>query len=242
MAYVYTLCSIIGISLVSFIAILLSLYNAPLRKYLSVSVGVAIGSLLGEACIHAVPESLTAFAGNAKAVGLLVLAGIAVFFLLEKMLHWHHSHEQTCGTEVHPVAHMVLVANMVHNLVDGMLIAAAFLMSTEVGLATTLAIILHEIPQEISSFNVAVSLGIRVKKALIMNIVSVFASLSGALCVLMLGSGRLAEIIVPMSAGGFLYIALSDLVPRLHHERVTPKRALVQVVAIGAGILLMAFI
>jgi zinc and cadmium transporter len=215
MVYLYVFSSVAMVSVVSFLAILLCMHSVSLRKYLSVSVGVAIGSLLAEACIHAVPESLSAFSGNTKLVGLLLLVGIVVFFLLEKMLHWHHSHERVCDTEVHPVAHMVLAASMVHNLIDGMLIAAAFLMSTEVGVATTLAIVLHEIPQEISSFNVAVSLGIRVRKALVMNLFSMFASLGGALCILMLGSGRLAEMIVPMSAGGFMYIALSDLVPRL---------------------------
>jgi zinc and cadmium transporter len=242
MIYVYALSSVAGVSLISFLAIVLCLYSTMLKKYLSVSVGVAIGSLLGEACIHALPESLAAFVGNTKTVGLLVLAGITAFFLLEKLLRWHHSHERVCSTEVHPVAHMVLIANLAHNLIDGMLIAAAFLMSTEVGVATTLAIILHEIPQEISSFNVAVSLGMGVKKALTMNVLSMCASLSGALCILMLGSGKLAEMIVPMSAGGFLYIALSDLVPRLHHERTTPRQAFVQAVAIGSGILLMALV
>lgn len=242
MLYVYALSSVAGVSLVSLVAIVLCLYSSTLKKYLSVSVGIAIGSLLGEACIHALPESLAAFAGNTKVVGFLVLAGIAVFFLLEKLLHWHHSHERVCSTEVHPVAHMVLIANLAHNLIDGMLIAAAFLMSTEVGVVTTLAIVLHEIPQEISSFNVVVSLGIRVRKALAMNLLSMLTSLGGALYILVIGSGRLAEMIVPMSAGGFLYIALSDLVPRLHHERTSLRQAVVQAVAIGSGVLLMALV
>ena len=202
--------------------------------------GVAIGSLLGEVCIHALPESLSAFAGNTKMVGLLVLTGITIFFLLEKFLHWHHDHEHACDTKAHPVAHMVLIANIAHNFIDGMLIAAAFLASTEVGIATTIAIILHEIPQEMSSFNVAVSLGVGVKKALIMNGLSMVASVGGALAILILDSGHIAEKIVPISAGGFLYIALSDLVPRLHHERTTLRQACVHIASIGSGLLLMA--
>ncbi|TSC62205.1 MAG: zinc/iron permease, partial [Parcubacteria group bacterium Greene0416_14] len=153
----YTFLSVITVSLISFVGVFaLSLGEGLLRRYVFLLVSLATGALLGDAFIHLIPES---FAGlDSTLAGILVIAGMLLFFILEKALHWHHYHgkeseethlhdgEMVSAGELHPVGRMVLISDGVHNFMDGVIIAASYLAGFPVGIATTIAVILHEIP------------------------------------------------------------------------------------------------
>lgn len=238
-----------AVSLLSLIGLFcLSLNEKLLRKVLFLLISLAAGALLGDAFIHLLPEAFTE--GDPRTVSLLVIAGILGFFLLEKFLHWHHSHgDDEFSPEhakIHPVGSLVLVSDGVHNLVDGLAIGAAFMVSTEVGIATTIAIALHEIPQEIGDFGLLIHAGFSRMKALFYNLLSAVTAFVGLGLAFWLG--EMHETYIPLiaafAAGNFIYIALADLVPELQK---TPggKRSLFQflviLLGIGAMCALLAF-
>jgi zinc and cadmium transporter len=239
MVWLYTLGSVILISLVAFIGILtLSVKMEQLRKVLTWLVSFAAGGLFGGAFIHLLPEAVEEFGFGAE-MSLYILSGIVVFFMLEKFIHWRHCHHPTTKDHPHPFAYMNLVGDGVHNLIDGMIIAASYVISIPVGIATTLAVLLHEIPQEIGDFGVLVHGGFSRKRALLMNFLTALTAIIGAVVVLLLnGTGNLAPFLLPFAAGGFIYIAGSDLIPELN-KRVCGERALPQLVFLVLGILIM---
>ena len=165
--------------------------------------------------------------------------GILLFFALEKFLHWHHHGEDT-ENHIHPVGKLVLFSDAVHNFLDGMIIGASFLVSVPVGLATTIAVVLHEIPQEIGDFAVLLHSGYTKARALWLNFLSALAALLGALVLFSLG--EIAEIsatwLVPIAAGGFIYIAVADLMPELHKTKEL-KYSILQIGAVMIGVLAM---
>jgi|SRR3990170_8887179 len=240
--YIYPIISVIVVSLVSLIGVfLLSIKENILKKYLSLLVSLAVGALLGDAFIHLIPESFKS-GNNATYVSLTVIAGILIFFILEKFLHWHHhTHSEEENSVIHPTGKMVLVSDGVHNFIDGLIIGASYLVSIEVGIATTLAVMLHEIPQEIGDFGVLIYSGFTRTKALLFNFISGLAAVAGVLVALFLGStGELLIIwLLPIAAGGFIYIAMSDLIPELHKAEHDLKHSILQFVFVALGIIAM---
>ncbi len=232
-----------AVSLVSLVGLAtLSLRKDLLRKTLFLLISLAAGALLGDAFIHLLPEAFAE--ADALSVSLSVLAGVLCFFVLEKFLHWHHSHgDDEFSPEharIHPVGNLVLVSDGVHNLVDGLAIGAAFMVSTEIGIATAIAIALHEIPQEIGDFGLLVHAGYSRAKALFMNFLSALTAFAGLGLAFWLGESGLliAPLIAAFAAGNFIYIALADLVPELQKTKDS-KRSFLQFVVIIIGIAAM---
>ena len=238
----YTLVSVLLISLISFVGVLtLVLKKDLLNKSIFVLVSLAVGALLGDVFIHIIPEMYEG-AGNPTVISFMFIAGILIFFILEKILHWHHHHSTDHAEEnVLPVGRMVLVSDGVHNFIDGLIVAASYLVSIEVGIATTIAVILHEIPQEIGNFGVLIHAGYTKAKALWFNFLSALMAIAGAAIALILGSitEQFALWLLPLTAGSFIYIALSDLIPELQKNREISQGA-IQVIAISIGVLSMA--
>ncbi len=234
----YPIISVLAVSVISFAGILtLSFTEATLRKHLFLLVSLAVGALIGDAFIHLIPEAY-AKAPNAAYVSIAIIGGILLFFALEKILHWHH--HEACEEPihaVHPSGRMILFSDGVHNFIDGLIIGASYLAGIEVGIATTIAIIIHEIPQEIGDFGVLLHAGYTVKRALFLNFVSALAALGGTALALIVGAATetVTLWLVPLAAGGFIYIALSDLIPEMHKTKHVPHSVL-QLVAVCAGI------
>ena len=207
-------------------------------------VSFAVGGLFGDAFIHLLPESYESL-GIRLTTSLYIIAGILIFFILEKFIRWRHCHIPASDHHVPPVVALNLIGDGVHNLIDGIIIGASFSASVPLGIATTLAVILHEIPQEIGDFGVLIHGGLTVKKALLFNFLSALTALAGVLISLLIGQylKNYTLILIPITAGGFLYIAGSDLIPELHHGcDIKISTAVGQFAAIVLGILIMAFL
>ncbi len=239
----YIFFSVLIVSLISLIGVFtLSLGRDILQKTLLYLVSFAVGGLFGDAIIHLIPESFKKIP-SAPLVSFLILGGILIFFILEKFLRWQHCHIPASQEHAHPVATLNIVGDSFHNMIDGMLIAASYMTSIPIGIATTIAVILHEIPQEIGQFGILVHSGVPVRRALLLNFFSALAAFLGALIVFIIGTqaAALSVYLLPITAGGFLYIAGSDLIPELHHgHEVSVRAALGQFLCIIFGIGLMA--
>ncbi|HBB36759.1 MAG: hypothetical protein UX02_C0001G0126 [Candidatus Moranbacteria bacterium GW2011_GWC1_45_18] len=244
--WIYSLTSVFVVSLVSLAGIFtLVLKKEKLKIIILFLVSFAVGALFGDAIIHLIPESFEAIESKIL-VSLLILSGIIFFFVLEKFIHWRHCHVLGSEKHIHPVVYMNIIGDLVHNFIDGMLIAGSFLISIPLGVSTSIAVVLHEIPQEIGDFGVLLHGGFSVRKALFFNFVSASTAFAGAILILAIGS-RFQEIIsflVPITAGGFLYIAGSDLIPELKHETkiaasIGQLAAIILGIAVMAGLLLI---
>lgn len=241
MTGIYTLASVIVVSLVSVVGVVaLSLSGRLFNKIISALVALSVGALFGDVFFHILPELLEE--GEARPIFVLVSVGLLLFFILEKFLRWHHHHHEETGDDcIKPFGYLNLFADGAHNFLDGMIIAASYLVSPAVGVATTVAVIFHEIPQEIGDFAVLVKAGFSKTKALVFNLLSAGLAILGAGFVLALGTSgeNLASYVLPLAAGGFLYIAGSDLVPELHDHHPRVKEAVIQLLAIIVGLGLM---
>ena len=238
--YLYAFISVIIISLVSLIGVFsLSLKEEILKKYINFFISLAIGALLGDAFIHIIPEAFESHLGP-NSVSILVIIGILLFFVIEKFIHWHHHGEDKEVEHIHPVGKLVLFTDGFHNLIDGAIIGASFLVSIPVGIATTLAVIIHEIPQEIGDFAVLIHAGYTKKRALWLNFFSALASIFGLIIVFIFGNiiENIAIWFIPIAAGGFIYIAVADLIPELHKTKKL-KHSLIQLGIIILGVLSM---
>jgi len=239
--FLYSLVSVFLISIISFIGIFtLFLKKEILKKVLLYLVSFTAGALFAQAFIHLIPESLSRIGPDST---ILVLVGILLFFVIEKFLRWHHCHNSGCPDHKAPIATINLIGDGVHNFVDGLLIAASFTVSLPLGISTSLAILLHEIPQEIGDFGVLVHGGMKPKKALIFNFLTAITAIFGVVIFFTLGSfiEGFAYLLLPITAGGFIYIAGSDLVPELHRES-NSKKIVVQFAFMLLGIFLMYFL
>jgi len=187
-----------------------------LDRILHILVGFSAGTLLAGAFFHLLAESLEEM--PAMEAFYLVFAGFILFFVLERLLHWHHCHEGKC--DVHPFSYLIIFGDAIHNFVDGLIIAGAYLIDTPVGIATTIAVIIHEIPQEIADFGVLLYSGFSKAKALFFNFLSAATAILGAIVGLLLSSRieSFSLTLLPIATGGFLYIAGSNLIPELHKE------------------------
>lgn len=231
------------VSLLSFSGILfLAMRAKQLKQIIFVLVSFAVGALFGNTFFILIPESFTLIE-NTQMIGLLIVSGLILMFVLEKFIHWHHCHNVSHEHDEAPLGYISLVTDSLHNFTDGVLIAAAWMASPEVGIATTLAVIVHEIPQEISDFGVLLHAGFTKRKALFLNFVAACTAILGAVVTVFLGSvaENLIKFILPFAAGGFIYLAGSDLIPELHRES-SVRKSLIQLAAILTGILLMFYI
>jgi zinc and cadmium transporter len=230
------LASVTVVSLLAFTGILfIGLREAFLKRILMALVGFASGSLIGGAFIHLLPEALEE---GGQAIFYYVVVGIVFFFIMEKFLYWRHCHKKECP--VHMFAYLNLIGDGIHNFIDGMIIAASFILSYDLGIATTLAVIFHEIPQEIGDFGVLIYGGFAKTKALVYNFVIALTAIAGALLTYCLAFIQgVEQFLVPFAAGGFIYIAATDLMPELH-KKYQPSESVAQLVAILIGIGLMS--
>ena len=221
-------------------------------------VSFATGALLGAALLGLIPHAVIgAGSENVHEVGIALIAGIALFFILEKFLLWRHCHDDHCDEhavddqghdhEHHHAARqkasgsLVLVGDALHNVLDGVLIAAAFLTDTHLGIVTAMAIMAHEIPQEVGNFAVLLHSGVTRRRALAMNLLtSLTAVIGGVVGFYALGTALAAlPFALAVAASSLLYVAVADLIPGLH-RRVDPRSCVMQVLLIGAGIAIIA--
>ena len=241
--WIWTLASVIAISLVSFIGVIaLVVRRERLQPTVFLLVSLAVGAMLGDTFLHLLPASFER-TGDTLTTSLSCLSGIMIFFVLEKFLLWRHDHAAEHNHPIHPVGYINLVADGLHNFFDGILVGASYLVSVPVGLATTLAVFLHEIPQEIGDFGVLLHAGFTRSRALWMNFLTATLAIAGAVLSILVGIRvkEFSTVVLPLTAGGFIYIAGSDLVPELHKERQPPQAAL-QLLGIGLGIGLMVLL
>ncbi len=232
------------ISLIAFVGVLtLFIKEKLLDKLLLYFVALSAGSLLGGAFLHLIPEAIMKVKADSIILTnlfLVLLSGFCVFFILEQFISWHHHHSTTHKNE--PVTYLILISDLVHNFIDGVVIAGSFIISVPVGIATTIAIALHEIPQEIGDFGVLVYGGFSKKKALFWNYISGMTAIIGGiagfyLATLIAGS---AVFILAFAAGNFIYIACSDLIPEIkHHENLKKSLAHFIVFLIGISFMLL---
>lgn len=241
--WLYTLSSVAVISLISIAgAITLVFREEALRRSLLFLISFAAGSLLGDAFLHLLPEATETPDGFGLTVSFSLLGGVVALFLLEKLLHWHHSHLP--GPEVlHPVAITNLAADGIHNFIDGVIVAGSFLVSTPLGVTTSVAVVLHEIPQELGDFGILVHAGLAPRKALALNFLTALTAVVGAVLTLVLADHvrDVTRYLVPITAGTFVYIASTDLLPELHKEPELRKSS-VQLAGLVLGIALMALL
>jgi len=218
----------------------LSINPKKLKKILIYLISFSAGALLGGAFLHLLPE-IVSVKGFTLSISFLILGGIALFFFLEKIIHWRHCHMPTTEDHVHPFAIMNLVGDSFHNFLDGLIIGASYLVSIPVGVATTIAVVFHEIPQEIGDLGVLIHGGFSRGKALMVNFFTALTALLGV-GVALIGARYVESIeliLVPLAIGGFIYIAGSDLIPELHKD-VGIGKAFLQLLAFAIGILVMA--
>lgn len=238
--WLQTMLAVGAISALSLVgALTMALASEAVKRALLVLISFAAGALLGDAFIHLLPEIAESERGLDLTASLAVLGGITGFFLLEKGLHWHHAHFPS-EEVVHPVAVSNIVGDGLHNFVDGAIVAGSFIVSPELGLATTIAVALHEIPQELGDFAILVHAGLEPRRALRINFLSALAAVAGGVVTLLLTSlGGIEHFLLAFSAGAFIYIASTDLIPELHKEP-EPGKSLVQFLALVMGIAVMA--
>jgi zinc and cadmium transporter len=238
--FIYSLMSVVLVSLFSLSGLAtLAMKEKYVRKFSLIFVSFAVGAMFGDVFIHLIPELFEE--GNATEITpFFILGGILLFFVLEKFLHWRHCHAGEGKEHIHPIAGANLVGDAFHNFLDGLLIASTFAINPTAGIATTIAVILHEIPQEIGDFGVMIHSGMKVKTALMLNLLSAFAAILGVLIFFMLGEvvQGVEQYLLPITIGGFIYIAGSDLIPELKHN-TSIKASFMQFVAIILGLSIM---
>ena len=191
-----------------------------LDRLVCLLVAFSAGALLGGAFFHLLAESAAELSLDVALIWLVF--GFCLFFMLERVLKWHHCHDGKC--DVHPFTYLLLVGDGVHNFIDGLVIAASFFVSVPFGILTTFMVISHEIPQELGNFGVLVYGGIEKKKALAYNLISQLTCVIGGI-VGFFASGLIGSMspLLAFAAGGFMYISASDLIPELHKEENTVK-------------------
>jgi len=210
--------------------------DKKLSRVLLFLVSLSAGALMGGAFLHLLPEAMEELSG--ESVFTTVLGAFVLFFLIEKIFHWRHCHKGHC--DVHTFGYMNLVGDSIHNFIDGLIIAATFLTNRQLGIATVIAVSLHEIPQEIGDFGVLLYSGMTRKKALLANFIVALTAVLGGIVgyFLSFSSQNILRYLLPIAAGGFIYIAASDLMPEIRKE-TSLKKSMISFGVFLAGILLM---
>lgn len=241
--WIYALISVVVVSLISLIGVVtLPIKESRMKNFLLYLVSFSAGAFLGDIFIHLLPE-IAEETGFTLQVSGYLLAGVLVSFLVEKIIHFRHSQDQTAGTHYHPSAIMSLVGDAVHNFIDGLIIAASYLISVPIGLATTFAVVFHEIPQEIGNFGVLLHGGFSKMRALLFNLLTALTAIVGVVIALFIGesSTQATAFLIPFATGNFIYIAGTDLIPELHKE-VSFKKSVIQFFFLILGIAFMALL
>ncbi len=206
------------VSLISLIGVLfLAIKTEKLNKIIFLLVGFSAGALMGDAFIHLIPEG---FEEGEENFPIFILVGFCLFFILERVIRWRHCHKEGGRCETHSFTYLSLVGDALHNFIDGLVIAASFAFDFNLGLATSIAVVLHEIPQEIGDFSILIYGGFSRNKALLFNFLSALFAVAGAIFgfLLVKNIGEAINPLLAITAGGFIYIAAADLVPELHKE------------------------
>jgi len=244
MVWIYALGSVILVSVISLAGIFfLAVDRLRLQRMLLFLVSFAIGGLTGDAFIHLIPEAFEKL-GSELSTSLFIIAGMLIFFSVERFIRWRHCHIPVSEHHVHPVAILNIIGDGVHNFIDGILIGATYMVGIPIGIATTVAVVLHEIPQEIGDFGILVHAGFSVKRAIVFNFASAVTAILGAVVVLTIGPHvqAFSLVMLPITAGGFIYIAGSDLVPEVQQTCGSAGITLSHFIAIMLGIALMALL
>lgn len=227
-------------SIISFSGVLIAFgHPAFVKAFAHRILGFAIGALIGVAFFDIIPEAIENIGVESSL--LMVVLGILIFFAAEKLLRWYHHHGH--DHEVRPYATLILMGDAVHNFIDGVAIAASFLISVPLGVATTAAVLIHEIPQEIADFAVLLKGGYSRSKAFLYNFLISLTTLVGAVLSWALGGyiATLLPYVLGVVAGNFVYLALSDLIPETHEESGF-GHFLMQLILMIAGAGLMFFL
>ena len=217
-------------------------------NYADYFVSFAVGTLLGAAFLEIIPHAYE-LSRDLHQISLIVLIGILIFFILEKLLVWRHCHGSHCENHSPVVNHdvkkgsILIIGDCFHNFIDGILIASAFIVDINLGLITALAIIVHEIPQEISNFSILINSGYSLSRTLLMNIVTGCAMILGAILAYFVLNDLefLIPIILSFAASSMIYVAISDLIPSLH-KKVEIKQTFQQTFYIFLGVLIIYFL
>lgn len=207
------------------------------------------GTLLGTAFLDLLPEASreSRSASSEQAVGvdvfLWTLIGIITFFLLERFIHWFHHHEEAHehNKETKSTLPLIIIGDTVHNFLDGIIIAATFLINIPLGIVTTFAVAAHEIPQEIGDFGLMLHKGLSRKMIILVNILSAAVAFTGAIITYLLGNilDAYIPIFLALTAGFFIYIAASDLIPEIHYEK-SRKFAVIKSLLLILGVILIS--
>jgi zinc and cadmium transporter len=239
MNLIFAIIASVLVSLLSLIgAVALIINDHFLKRIMIFLVAFAAGALIGGAFLHILPEAMENVQDTTQ-LFLYVVMGYLLFFILEKYLYWRHCHDAKC--EVHMFNYLNIIGDAIHNFNDGLIMGAAFMVDVKIGIAATLAIIFHEIPHELGNFMVLVYGGFSKGKALFFNYLSSLFAIVGTVAGYYLAAkiSGFSNILLPVAAGGFIYIASCDLVPELHKE--AGRRSVITMVMFILGITLMYF-
>lgn len=223
----YILISIFIVSLISLIGIFT--FARAFERMLFALIAFAAGTLLGAAFFDLLPEAME----ESSDIFGYVLAGMLFFFILERFIFWRHCHDGKC--DVHAFTYLNLLGDSIHNYIDGMIIAASYIASTSIGIASTLAIVFHEIPQEIGDYGILIYGGFSKRKALFYNFITALAAFLGAISIMFFQVAIENSILLSFGAGGFIYIASADLIPELH-KVIDKKKSSIQIISLFLGI------
>ncbi len=219
---------------------------AVLSAWVPRMVSYAVGALLGAALLRLLPEAFSA-ADNVEKVFAVTLAGLLGFFLLEKFALWRHAHAHGATERAHDQSRrsglLIIVGDAIHNTVDGVAIAAAFLTDVRLGVVTTLAVIAHEIPQEVGDFMILLHVGYSRRTALLLNLLASLTSVAGGIAgyFVLRESQAAVPYVLAVSAAGFIYIAVADLIPDMHRS-VDLRSTAWQVILIAVGVATVALL
>ncbi|MFB6077290.1 MAG: ZIP family metal transporter, partial [Candidatus Nanohaloarchaea archaeon] len=213
--------------LITFIGVLgMGMRQDLLERLVLGLVSFAAGAMFGGAFLHLLPKTAALY-GFTAATGMILLAGLVTFFVVDTFVHWHHHHfrEGECEDCVEPVTYTVLVGDVFHNVIDGVVIAAAYLSGVPVGVAATLAVALHKVPKELGDFGVLVHGGFTVQRAVTYNFLASLTAVigSGAVVAASGTTGNVEAVLLPFAAGSFVYIAGTDLLPEFTGETQVRK-------------------
>ncbi len=208
-----------------------------LNKIILVLVSFAAGALLGGAFFHLIPEAIQKLSWVITII--LTMAGFCIFFLMEKLLHWHYCKSGHCENHEHPYVYLLLTGSAIHNFIDGLLIASSFIISIPLGIITSILIIVHEIPHEIGNFGVLVHGGMKRGKAILADfLIQLTAIIGGVTGYYFLNLNQYVTILLPLAAGGFLYLVFFDLIPEIFEEK-GKRKTIINIIFIILGLLLL---
>ena len=237
--WLYTITSVTIVSLLSLLGLIAFPFGEEkIQKFLIWAVAFAGGTLLGDAFLHLIPESYKA--GSGIGISFSLMAGMLAFFVLEKFIHWHHCHEIDCEQHNQTFSYVIMVGDAAHNFIDGMIIAASYMVSIPIGIATTLAVVAHEIPHEVGDFASMLYGGFSKRKALWYNFLAGIVAIFGAVAVLLI-NGSITNItyyLIPFAAGGFIYVASADIIPELHKStKISHSLGQFFLIVLGMGVM-----